>query len=80
MKRRALVLGAGGHAAIAWELGVITGMADAGVALRDADLGPSPESYGMTFLPATSNCFAAASKCTSLEYTTLNPASAAVAR
>jgi NTE family protein len=36
--RRALVLGAGGNAAIAWEIGVITGMADAGVDLRDADL------------------------------------------
>ncbi len=38
MYQRALVLGAGGHAATAWELGVITGMADAGVELRDADL------------------------------------------
>jgi len=38
MGQRALVLGAGGHAAIAWELGVIAGMADAGVDFRDADL------------------------------------------
>jgi NTE family protein len=38
MTRRALVLGAGGHAAIAWEIGVITGMADAGIDVRDADL------------------------------------------
>lgn len=38
MGQRALVLGAGGHAATAWELGVITGMADAGVDVRDADL------------------------------------------
>lgn len=38
MGQRALVLGAGGHAATAWELGVITGMADAGVDIRDADL------------------------------------------
>jgi len=38
MGQRALVLGAGGHAAIAWELGVITGMADADVEVRDADL------------------------------------------
>ena len=38
MERRALVLGAGGHAATAWELGVIAGMADAGVDVRDADL------------------------------------------
>jgi NTE family protein len=38
MGQRALVLGAGGHAAAAWELGVITGMADAGVDVRDADL------------------------------------------
>jgi NTE family protein len=36
--RRALVLGAGGHAAMAWETGVITGLADAGVDVRDADL------------------------------------------
>jgi NTE family protein len=33
-----LVLGAGGHAATAWELGVITGMADAGVDVRNADV------------------------------------------
>lgn len=38
MGQRGLVLGAGGHAAAAWELGVITGMADAGVDVRDADL------------------------------------------
>jgi len=38
MGKRALVLGAGGHAASAWELGVITGMADAGADVRDADL------------------------------------------
>jgi NTE family protein len=38
MAQRGLVLGAGGHAAIAWELGVITGMAEAGVDVRDADL------------------------------------------
>jgi len=35
---RALVLGAGGHAAIAWEIGVLAGMADAGADVRDADL------------------------------------------
>ena len=38
MGQRALVLGAGGHAATAWEIGVITGMADVGVDVRDADL------------------------------------------
>jgi NTE family protein len=38
MTRRALVLGAGGHAAIAWEIGLITGLADAGIDVRDADL------------------------------------------
>lgn len=38
MGKRALVLGAGGHAATAWELGVITGMADAGLDGRDADI------------------------------------------
>ena len=36
--RRALVLGAGGNAAIAWEIGVIAGIADAGVDPSDADL------------------------------------------
>lgn len=38
MVRRALVLGAGGHAANAWELGVIVGLADAGIDVRNADL------------------------------------------
>ncbi len=38
MAQRALVLGAGGHAAVAWELGVIAGMADAGIEVRDADV------------------------------------------
>ncbi len=38
MIRRALVLGAGGHAANAWELGVIAGLAGAGVDVRNADL------------------------------------------
>ena len=37
-KRRALVCGAGGAAAEAWETGVITGMADAGIDVRNADL------------------------------------------
>ena len=36
--RRALVLGAGGHAAAAWEIGVLAGMADLGVDVRDADV------------------------------------------
>jgi NTE family protein len=38
MGRHALVLGAGGHAAIAWEIGVLAGMAEAGVDVRDADV------------------------------------------
>jgi len=38
MGKRALVLGAGGHAASAWEIGVITGMAEGGVDVRDADV------------------------------------------
>lgn len=38
MEQRALVLGAGGHAAAAWEIGMIAGMADAGNDIRDADL------------------------------------------
>jgi NTE family protein len=36
--RRAVVLAGGGFAASAWELGLIAGMADAGLDLRDADL------------------------------------------
>lgn len=35
---RALVLGAGGHAAIGWEIGVIAGLADAGRDVRGADV------------------------------------------
>jgi NTE family protein len=35
---RALVLGAGGHAASAWEIGVIAGLADAGVDVRKAEV------------------------------------------
>ena len=33
-----MILGAGGTVAQAWETGVITGMAEAGIDLRDADL------------------------------------------
>src|SRR5215218_3109779 len=36
--RRALVLGAGGPAGIAWEVGFIAGMADGGIDLGGADL------------------------------------------
>jgi NTE family protein len=36
--RRALVLAGGGYAASAWEIGLITGMADAGLEVRNADL------------------------------------------
>lgn len=38
MTRRALVLGGGGITGIAWEWGVLAGLADAGVKLGDADL------------------------------------------
>jgi predicted acylesterase/phospholipase RssA len=38
MPKRGLVLGAGGNAASAWETGLIAGMADAGVDVRDADV------------------------------------------
>ncbi|GAB3968576.1 patatin-like phospholipase family protein [Actinoallomurus acanthiterrae] len=38
MTRRALVLGGGGVAGIAWETGVLAGLADAGVDVLDADL------------------------------------------
>lgn len=36
--RRALVLGGGGHAGIAWEIGVVLGLLEHGIDLRDADL------------------------------------------
>jgi NTE family protein len=36
--RRALVLGAGGYAALSWETGFLTGMTDCGIDPRDADL------------------------------------------
>jgi NTE family protein len=38
MTRRALVLGAGGQAASAWQIGLIAGMAEAGVDVRGAEL------------------------------------------
>jgi NTE family protein len=38
MALRALVLGAGGHAASAWEIGLIKGMAEAGIDVRNTDL------------------------------------------
>ncbi|HET6214310.1 MAG TPA: patatin-like phospholipase family protein [Micromonosporaceae bacterium] len=38
MTGRALVLGGGGVTGVAWELGLLTGLADAGVSLTDADL------------------------------------------
>lgn len=38
MVRRALVLGAGGHAASAWETGVLLGLGDEGVDVRAADV------------------------------------------
>jgi len=36
--KRALVLGGGGLVGIAWEMGIVAGLAEAGVDLRDADL------------------------------------------
>jgi NTE family protein len=36
--RRALVLAGGGYVASSWEIGLVTGMADAGLDLRNADL------------------------------------------
>src|SRR3954454_13274113 len=50
--RRALVLAGGGYAASAWELGLITGMADAGLDVRDADVfvGTSSGSRGALHL------------------------------
>jgi NTE family protein len=37
MERRALVLGSGGNAAFAWQVGVIAGMAETGLDTRDGD-------------------------------------------
>lgn len=37
-KRRALVLAGGGYAASAWEIGLVAGMADAGLDVRNADI------------------------------------------
>lgn len=37
-KRRALVLAGGGYVASSWEIGLVTGMADTGLDVRDADL------------------------------------------
>ncbi len=37
MQRRAVVLGSGGNAAFAWQSGLIAGMAEAGLDVRDAD-------------------------------------------
>lgn len=36
--RRALVLGSGGHAGIAWEIGLVLGLREQGIDLREADL------------------------------------------
>jgi NTE family protein len=38
MTRRALVLGAGGPAGIAWEVGVAAGLTDGGIDVRDVDV------------------------------------------
>ena len=38
MTRRALVLGGGGYAASAWEIGLVTGMAEAGIHVQNAEL------------------------------------------
>jgi Patatin-like phospholipase len=37
-RKRALVLGGGGVAGVAWELGILTGFYDRGMDVRDADL------------------------------------------
>ena len=38
MTKRALVLGGGGVAGIAWETGVLVGLTEAGIDVRNADL------------------------------------------
>jgi NTE family protein len=38
LKRRALILAAGGYVASSWEIGVVAGMADVGLDVRNADL------------------------------------------
>lgn len=54
MAERALVLGGGGVTGVAWELGILTGLAGAGVDLTDADLviGTSAGSIVGTFVAA----------------------------
>jgi NTE family protein len=60
MASRALVLGSGGIVGIAWEIGVLAGLAEHGVDLREADLviGTSagavawtPVCYGLALAP-----------------------------
>lgn len=51
---RALVLAGGGYAASAWEIGLITGMADKGVDVRNADLFVGTSAGGRVALHLTS--------------------------
>ncbi len=51
---RALVLAGGGYAASAWEIGLITGMADEGVDVRNADLFVGTSAGGWVALHLTS--------------------------
>jgi NTE family protein len=53
-RRRALILAGGGYVASSWEIGLITGMADAGVDVRNADLFVGTSSGARVALDMTS--------------------------
>ena len=52
--RRALVLAGGGYVGSSWEIGLVTGMADAGLDVRDADLFVGTSSGARVALDLTS--------------------------
>lgn len=52
--RRALVLAGGGYVGSSWEIGLVTGMADAGLDIRDADLFVGTSSGARVALDLTS--------------------------
>jgi NTE family protein len=56
MTRRALVLGAGGNAAIAWEIGCLAGLADRGVDVADADIVVGTSAGSIVGAQITSGC------------------------
>lgn len=71
-QRRALVLGGGGHAGIAWEIGVLLGLLEQGVDVRSADLliGTSAGSVVATHLALGADLDDAVARLTSPEAST----------